>query len=64
MESPVKQLEENEIIDGGVEYKDIFSKNVNKQKVITVLYMTLFKIRKDLIETQNGQSARAPLTKS
>ena len=49
MESPVKQIEENEIIDGGVEYKDIFSKNVNKQKVITVLYMTLFKLRKDLI---------------
>jgi hypothetical protein len=50
-------LKTKDIIVGGAEYEDIFSKNVKKQKVITAFYMTLFKMKKDLIENQYSQRA-------
>ena len=53
----LNKLRTQDVTDGGLEYEDIFSKNVNKQKGITALYMTLFKLRKDLIENQHSQRA-------
>ena len=42
-------------------YEDIFSPNVQKQKVITVIYMELFELRKNLQENQNSQPAPSPI---
>ena len=53
----LNKLRTTEVTEGGLEYEDIFSKNVKKQKVITALYITLFKIRKDLLENQHSQRA-------
>ena len=51
-----------DITDGAVEYVDIFSQNVKKQKVISMIYLKLFKIRTKLEE--NKESQRAPSTMS
>ena len=40
-------------------YEDIFSPDVQKQKVITVIYIELFELRKNLQENQNSQLAPA-----
>ena len=52
-----KNLRTKDVTDGGVEYSDIFSNNVKKQKVITALYRTLFNMRRDLIENRYSQRA-------
>ena len=38
-----------------VEYENIFSTNINKQKEVTQLYMDLFKIRDTLLEDNSQQ---------
>ena len=38
-----------------VQYKNLFSNNVNKQKEVTQLFMELFKIRETLLEDNSQQ---------
>ena len=49
-----------EISNGSVKYEDIFSKDVQKQKEVTALYMNLFRLRDSLLEEENSQMALAP----
>ena len=46
-----------EITSGDISYDDIFSDKISKQKVITTLFKNLFKIRENIIEEINSQSA-------
>ena len=57
-----KHFKGEDLTDGAAEYEDIFSQNVKKQKVITMIYLKLFKIRTKLVE--NDESQRAPSTMS
>ena len=40
-----------------VEYEDIFSPNIEQQKVAAALFNKLFKLREDIIEERNSQKA-------
>ena len=53
----VQNIKSDEITKEKVKYEDIFSSDVQKQKVITVLYQELFKIRENLCENLNSQLA-------
>ena len=53
-----KHFKEEELTEGAAKYEDIFSQNVRKQKVITMIYLKLFEIRSKLME--NNESLRAP----
>ena len=52
-----QNIKSDEITKEKVKYEDIFSSDVQKQKVITVLYQELFKIRENLSENLNSQLA-------
>ena len=47
----------DEISKGIVKYEDIFSKDVQKQKEVTALYLNLFRLRDSLLENENSQMA-------
>ena len=57
-----KYFKGEEITDGEVKYEDIFSQNLKKQKVITMMFLKLFEIRTKLEENEECQ--RAPSTMS
>ena len=46
----MSHLKSNEMVEGTVEYKDIYSIRVKKQKVITVFYIQLFKLKENILE--------------
>ena len=46
-----------DIVTENVEYRDIFSNDEKKQKVITQLFKRVFKLRDKLRENQNSQLA-------
>ena len=46
-----------EITRRDIRYDDIFSDEISKQKVITALFNNLFKIRENITEEINSQSA-------
>ena len=50
-----KYRSENLSIDQ-VEYENLFSKNINKQKEVTQLFMELLKLRKTLLEDNSQQN--------
>ena len=53
-------LKTDEISKDIVKYEDIFSKDVQKQKEVTALYMNLFRLRDSLLENENSQMAPSP----
>ena len=53
-------LKTKDVANSGAKYKDIFSKEVGKHKVITALFNMLFKLREKIIEEQNCQQAPSP----
>ena len=53
----VKEFKSDNVTYGTVEYDDIFSENINKQKAVTCLFKDMFRIRNKLIEEYNSQMA-------
>ena len=53
------KLQSDELCSENPNYEDIFSCNINKQKHITALFLTLFKIKENFLE-ENNFSRQAP----
>ena len=53
----LSELNATDIANENIKYEDLFSKNVNKQKAITALFLSLFNIRNKILEKQNSQMA-------
>ena len=51
------ELNTKEIANENIEYEDLFSKDIGKQKTITALFLLLFKIRDDILQKQNSRQA-------
>ena len=60
MQCDPQQLQNQRYIQGKVEYGNIFTNDVNKQKEITSVYIELFEIRRALQEDLNSQPAPSP----
>ena len=56
----LSKLKTEEITKEEVKYEHLFSSNVSKQKVITVVYTQLFEVREKLKQHQNCQPAPSP----
>ena len=53
------KFQSDELISENPNYEDIFSSNLNKQRQITALFLTLFKIKENILE-ENQFSREAP----
>ena len=53
----MSNLQTDELTEGQYKYDDIFSMNVKKQKVITSMFVKLFKLREKIQENTNSQPA-------
>ena len=56
----LSEFKTNEINKEDVNYEHIFSNDVQKQKVVTSLFISLFKIRNSMMENRNSQEAPSP----
>ena len=46
----MSSFKSNEMVECNKNYEDIFSKSMKKQKVITALYIQLFKLKESILE--------------
>ena len=51
----LNEFKSNSLSIDKIEYEDIFSKNISKQKEITALYSHLFDTREEIVEKRNSQ---------
>ena len=56
----LSQFETTNLTKENVTYEDLFSPDVHKQKVITMMFIELFELRKKLQENRNSQPAPSP----
>ena len=56
----LSKFETTNVTKENVTYEDLFSPDVHKQKVITMMFIELFELRKKLQENRNSQPAPSP----
>ena len=56
----LSKFETTNLTKENVTYEDLFSPDVHKQKVITMMFIELFELRKKLQENRNSQPAPSP----